>query len=65
MFCGRPLRLAASRVRATRCRESALGGADPGLSLVAFGRLVLPKAVMRAVFSFVRNIGEVCADIFL
>ena len=65
MFCGRPLRLAASRAHAIRCRESALGGADPELSLVASGLCFLPKAVMRALFSIVRNVGEVCAGLFL
>ena len=35
---GWTFRLAASRARATRCREPALVGADLRLSLVAFGR---------------------------
>jgi hypothetical protein len=37
IFWGNTLRLAASRVCVTRCLESALDGADPGLSLVASG----------------------------
>ena len=48
---GWPFRLAASRVLGTRCRESALGGADPGLSLVASGRCFCQKRWCERCFS--------------
>jgi hypothetical protein len=62
---GWPFRLAASRVRATRCHEPPLRGAGPGLSLVAFDRDFMPEAGVLAVFSYVWSLGKVFADIFV
>ena len=62
---GWPFRLAASRVRATRCHGQALGGAASGLSLVASGRYFLPKAVVRMVYSCMWCPDKVCADLLL
>jgi hypothetical protein len=47
---GWPFRLAASRVRAARCREPALCGAGPGLSFVAYGRCFLARSCGASAF---------------
>ncbi len=44
MVWGRPLRLAASRVRATRCRESAYSGADSGPLFGCFWQVIFAKS---------------------
>ncbi len=62
---GRPFRLAASRVRESRCREPALVSAGPDISVAAFGRRILPETVMHAVICVIGGLGTVSAFLFI